>query len=198
MRRLIPVFACLVLLAACTGSAATPTATPAIVTAPPTAPPSATAAPSSASVTPTASPSSAPATGLVTYDGKACTYTGPTVLPEGTALQIQFAPTAETYTLSWTPALHGATLAQIKQDDGAALGPDYGDSLMPAWSLGSQAHSSFGSGTIPLGLRIYTDNGKSYDALVIACAKSSPSKSDPTAFNLLDLTTAALVSIMPR
>lgn len=197
MRRLIPVLASLVLLAACSGSAATPSAAPAATTAAMASAPTPTTPPPSATAGPTASSSPASATGLVTYDGKTCSYTGPTVLAERTELHIQFAPSAETYTLSWAPALHGTTLAELKKEDGkAAVGPDYGGQ-MPEWALGSESHSSFGSGTVTVTLTIYPAGDQAYDGLVLACAKSTPAKSDPTAVNLVEIRSAALIAIMP-
>lgn len=199
MRRLIAALASLVLLAACSGSASTPTAPPATTTSVPTAPASVTAAPPSATVAPTASASPVAATGIVTYDGKTCAYTGPTVLPVGAALRIQFAPSVETYTLNWAPALHGTTLAELKKDDGrAAVGPDYDGGQMPAWAMASAAHTSFGSGTVPLTMSVYTAGSKTYDGLVIACAKSTPAKSDPTAVNLVEIRSAAVITVMAK
>lgn len=100
MRRFTTLIGTLVLVvAACSGSAS-PTATPGPATATPVA---ATPAANPATPAPTATPAAISAT--VTFDGQACTYAGPAVIPRGTTV---------TFTLVNTPAWE-------KESLGAAL-----------------------------------------------------------------------------
>lgn len=87
MRRITATIGALALVvAACSGSAS-----PSPTLAPTTPAPTATPAPSTAA--PSASPV-AQLTAAVTFDGKACTYAGPSVIPRGAAVTFSLTNTA--------------------------------------------------------------------------------------------------------
>jgi hypothetical protein len=125
MGRFTTLMGALVLVAAACSSGASPTAAPA--TATPTA---ATLAPTSAS-TATAAATATPVaiSASVAFDGKACTYAGPAVVPMGSTVTLTLTSTyAKASMVYLMPVADGTTWNQIVTDTGT-----FRASEVPTW-----------------------------------------------------------------
>jgi hypothetical protein len=190
MKRLIGVLTGLLLVAGCTGSAG-PTAAP---MAPDVLP---AGTPSEEPTCPDAGcPEATPAavSARLTFDGEACTYTGPTVVPSPSSLRLEFVPTDEGYV---------ATIAQVESDVtreeadrvnadeayGAAPGKE-----TPEWMLPGYWAAYMGTGTLDYAMEARTVGGVVYDQFVISCVEN-PWAADKPADTIENRTTAAIVKV---
>jgi hypothetical protein len=124
MRRFTTLFGAVALAIAACGGAASPTPIPT---------PAATAAP----VTPTPAASPSPAAFIqakVTFDGKTCTYAGPTTVPHGSTLVFTMentpAASADAAALLVLPVLDGTSWEQVVADTAKLKQTD-----VPAWAV---------------------------------------------------------------
>jgi hypothetical protein len=182
MRPFAAIFCALALVAGCTSSA-TPNPGGATTAAPPTtASPSSTKAPGApASPMPSASPVALKA--KVTFDGKNCVYSGPTVIPSPATLTIEYAP---------TPALEGSQVftAAIRSDTTAAdvaredADPSSGVALDkdPEWVDPYTFMSKVGSGSEQFLLQVLRNpDGRTgvFDKVIVSCLVTMPGKPAP-------------------
>lgn len=166
------------------GSTTTPTPT-----SPPVVPATASPAAPSAAPSPSEAPSAVPATpapsltavsGRVTFDGKTCTYTGPTVIPFPASLTLEYAPSkAQENTAVGILAIKtGTTVAQLDDPRNPAIGE--GD---PSFAYVDTHLFQFGAATFEY-RAAYTDvnpmadpdamNGKPYDTYLVMCIPAIP------------------------
>jgi hypothetical protein len=171
MRRLTILLGVVVLVAGCTASAgATPGTSPGAV-----AHGTAGAAPSSAAtVAPSAKPSASPVAlkARVTFDGTACVYAGPPVLPFGATLAITYAP---------TPAQEGSFVGMFAVHSDATRAdfmnvsnPNIGEGT-PSFVYGDTAHFGQGSGTWDYPVT-WVNGSKPYDTYMLVCVPKIPGR----------------------
>ena len=179
MRRCASILAVLVLLAGCAGAGAgttapVPAASPvAFTTAAPAASPT-TVAPAASPTTAarTLAPSASPTmvSARLTFDGKQCIYTGPTVITSPVVLRLEYAPTPEQEQSSvfWTPARSDTTQADV---DRVNADPSYGihTGKAPEWGLADYMGGFTGSDTQDVSLHILHFLNGTYDKYVINC-----------------------------
>jgi len=163
------------LAAACSGSGAT--------AMPPAFPSASAPAPSPSSTSPTPTPAASPTavSARVTFDGKECAYTGPTVIPFPASLTIEYAPTPteEGSSIGVTAIRSGTTEAELN-DPGS---PDIGVGTPSFVYLETHAFGQ-GSGTFPYraadsGLNPMAEmtlNGKPYDTFMVLCVPEIPGR----------------------
>jgi hypothetical protein len=163
------------LATACSGSGGTPT---------PSAAPSATApAPTSSTTpaTPTPAPSLTAVSARVTFDGKACAYTGPTVIPFPASLTVEYAPTpAEEGSFVGLMAIHSGTTGAELDDPG---NPDIGVGTpsfvyLETHAFG-QGSSTFEYRAVDSGLNPMAEmtlHGKPYDTFMVVCVPEIPGR----------------------
>ncbi|HEX5826705.1 MAG TPA: hypothetical protein VFY23_04235 [Candidatus Limnocylindrales bacterium] len=190
MKRLIGVLAGLVLVAGCSGSAGT--------SLPPTTPDMPpTGTPSGEPTCPDAGcPESTPAavSARLTFDGEACTYTGPTVVPSPASLRLEFVPTDEGFVASIaqvksTVTREEADRVNADQSYGAAPGRK-----APEWMLPGYWAAYMGTGTLDFAMEAKTVGGVVYDQFVISCVEN-PWAADKPADTIENRTTAAIVKV---
>ena len=178
MRRIASILAVLILLAGCAGAGTTapvPPARPAAVTtaAPAASPTTASpaASPGTAARTPAPSASPTVVSARLTFDGKQCVYTGPTVITSPAVLRLEYAPTPaqEKSSVFWTPARSDTTQADVDRVD---ADPSYGiyKGKAPAWALTDSMAGFVGSDTQDVSLMvIHSRSSATYDKYVINC-----------------------------
>jgi hypothetical protein len=146
MKRFMTLVAVAALAVGACGAGASPTPTPATPTAAPTATPA-----------PSASPTAGSVTVHVTFDGKTCTYAGPSVVMEGTNLLWTFENTPAAIEASTTkgakslgsdlvilPTVAGTTWDTVVATKPAPDGTK-GDWRDPAWALMDGLQVGYGS-----------------------------------------------------
>jgi hypothetical protein len=169
MRRIASILAVLILLAGCAGAGTTApgaSASPAAVT---TAAP--VASPAIAVRTPAPSASPTVVSARLTFDGKQCVYTGPTVITSPAVLRLEYAPTPaqEKSSVFWTPARSDTTQADV---DRVNADPSYGiyTGKAPEWGLADYMGGFVGSDTQEVSLHIlHFGSSGTYDKYVINC-----------------------------
>jgi hypothetical protein len=169
MRRIASILAVLILLAGCAGAGTTapvPAASPAAVT---TAAP--VASPATAARTPAPSASPTVVSARLTFDGKQCVYTGPTVITSPAVLRLEYAPTPaqEKSNVFWTPARSDTTQADV---DRVNADPSFGiyTGKAPEWALTDSMAGFVGSDTQDVSLMvIHSRSSDTYDKYVINC-----------------------------
>jgi hypothetical protein len=169
MQRFASILAVLILLAGCAGAGTTapvPAASPAAVT---TAAPA--ASPTTAARTPAPSASPTVVSARLTFDGRQCVYTGPTVITAPAVLRLEYAPTPaqEQSSVFWTPARSDTTQADV---DRVSADPSYGiyQGNAPEWALTDHMEGFVGSDTQDVSLQVWhPDTGGTYDEYVINC-----------------------------
>lgn len=190
MRRLISLVGVALLVAGCAGGPATSTTTP---TNPTVVTPAPTVAPTPApTVAPTATWGAVSA--RLTFDGKTCSYTGPTVVTAPAHLSLEFAPTDEGYAVNFGTILSGTTLEQVKAADGPEYGPAPGHKT-PDWLFTSSWSAWMGSGTAKYSMVIYKLGDKVYDQVVLSCVLN-PWASDKPADTIEGRMTGALIKLV--
>jgi hypothetical protein len=130
---------------------------------------------------PTPAPSLTAVSARVTFDGKACVYTGPTVIPFPASLTLEYAPTpAEEGSSVGVMAIRsGTTEAQLNDP----ANPDIGVGTPSFVYLDTHAFAQ-GSGTFPYRavdsgmnpMAEMTLNGKPYDTFMVLCAPTIPGR----------------------
>ena len=155
---------------ACTGPAGTP-GTPATSAASPHG--------STAVATSTPAPSITTVSARVSFDGKVCSYTGPTVIPFPATLTVEYAPTpAEEGSMIGIMAVHsGTSEAQLEDPSlpeiGAGTPPFvYMETHVFSQGSGSFEYRAADSGLNPLAEM--TLKGKPYDTFVLLCLPEMP------------------------
>jgi hypothetical protein len=169
MRRFALILAVLIPLAGCASAGTTapvPAASPAAAA---TAAPAASPTPAAGTAAPSASPTKVSA--RLTFDGKQCVYTGPTVITSPAVLRLEYAPTPaqEQSSVFWTPARSDTTQADI---DRVNADPSFGiyTGKAPAWALTDSMAGFVGSDTQDVSLMIiHSRAGDTYDKYVVNC-----------------------------
>lgn len=177
MRQLVIFLSVIALVAGCTNSAATTPGAARVSSPGPTAIPS-TAAPGQPAA-PNQAPAQSPTAvrAHVTFDGKTCVYSGPTVIPSPATLTIDFAPTpAQEGSSAFIGAIrHGTTQADIDRADAEHLGVDMGHD--PAWVDAWTFKNQVGSGSAQYDLKVLRNpDGLTgiYDEYIVSCITSIP------------------------
>ena len=172
-RALTTLIATVALATACSGSGATPTAS---------ASASATTSAPSESAAPPAPTPAASVTGVsarVTSDGKACAYTGPTVIPFPASLTVEYAPTPdeEGSSIGIMAIRSGTTEAEVSDPSNPDIGvgtPSFVYLETHAFAQGSGifVYRAVDSGLNPMAEM--TRDGKPYDTFMVLCAPEIP------------------------
>jgi hypothetical protein len=175
MRTAATLAALIIVLAACAASPTPPTVAPSSAT--PTA--VAMVTPTTAAPTPSSSAKLTAVSARVTFDGQACAYTGPTVIPFPATLSIEFAPTAGVAD-SWVGVVavrSGTTTAQVEDPSNPPVGAAapafaYEDTHMFFTGAGNVDYRAVPSGGNPLAEP--GPDGKPYDTFAVMCLRTIP------------------------
>ena len=173
-RALTTLIAVVALAAACSGSSGTPTAPAASPT--PRAP-----SPSSTSTTATPAPSLTAVSARVTFDGKECAYTGPTVIPFPASLTVEYAPTpAEEGSSIGLMAIHtGTTEADLNDPGNPDIGVGTPSFVYLETHIFAQGSGTFEYRAVDSGLNPMAEmtlDGKPYDTFMVICVPEIPGK----------------------
>jgi hypothetical protein len=107
----------------------------------------------------------------VTFDGKNCVYSGPTVVPSPTVLTIDYTPTpAQEGSMVFTFALRSdATQKDLADPSLPAIGEG-----VPWFAIGSTFHGMEGTGTSSYTLQVWPADasGHVFDKYVVGCLAS--------------------------
>jgi hypothetical protein len=174
MRRLITFTSMAVLVLAGCASAGAPTSEPlsSSVTREPAEP------------TPAATATAQPLKVKVTFDGEACVYEGPIVFLDGTEVQFEFDPTAETADIS--AIVVGPVTAGMSRDEVQGDLKDHPAHVQPKWVMSYEA--GYGPTTVAETISS-TRNGQPVGGYLVVCV-TSPETTDATFFAELLLVAA--------
>jgi hypothetical protein len=168
-------------------------ASPAVSAAPasPNAPAIANAAATTASLTPasTAAPTPKPIPSVaalkarVTFDGKNCVYSGPTVMPSPTRLTIEYAPTpamegSQVFTAAIRSDTTPADVAREDADPLSGVALEKTPEWVDAWTFMSQV----GSGSTEFAFQVLRNpDGMTgvFDKVIVSCLTTNPGKPAP-------------------